>query len=77
MRIVDLYYLLNYNTAERRWRLKNENGASGTFRFPADVVRGNLSERFAWSADTPMIFQVSENSFKQLSISTLLQGETE
>ena len=41
---------------------------------PSGFIHGNLSERFAWSADTPMIFQVGENSFKQLSVSTLLEG---
>ena len=74
MRIVDLYYLLNYNTAERLWRLKNENGVSCALYFFTDVACGNLSERFARSADTPTVFQVGENSFKQLSVSTPLEG---
>lgn len=41
---------------------------------PAGFVHANLSDKFAWSVDTPMIFQVGENSFKQLSIQTLLEG---
>ena len=41
---------------------------------PSGFVHANLSDKFAWSVDTPMIFQVGENSFKQLSIQTLLEG---